>query len=139
MSEIKFRGKTFKNEWCYGTLATLKDWEADSDETIIIESYGRFNDGGGSPFFREWDFVDRTTIGQFTGLHDADGKEIYEGDIILQQGYNGKKQPMVVRFECGAFIVGYHTGSSTKRSPMLLNSKCKVVGNIHDNKLEDFK
>lgn len=46
---------------------------------------------------------------------------------------------MVVRFECGAFIVGYHTGSSTKRSPMLLNSKCKVVGNIHDNKLEDFK
>lgn len=44
---------------------------------------------------------------------------------------------MVVKFECGAFIVGYHEGSSTKRKPMLLNSKCEVVGNIYDNEFID--
>ena len=139
MREIKFRGKTFTNEWCYGTLATLKDWEDDNDKAIIIKSYGRFNDVSVSPLFREWYFVDKNTVGQFTGLQDSTGKDVYEGDIVLQQGYNGRKKPMVVRFECGAFIVGYHNGSSTQCRPMLLNRRCKVVGNIHDKKLEDFK
>lgn len=77
--------------------------------------------------------IEEETIGQFTGLCDKNQKPIFEGDIVLQQGYHGKEIPMVVKFECGAFIVGYHEGSSTKRRPMLLNSRCKVVGNIFDN------
>ena len=120
--EIKFRGKTPDGKWITGSETFIRDgdgvWLSDGCDVVkVIED----------------------TVGQFAGMYDKNGKEIYEGDIVLQQGYNGKKQPMEVKFECGAFIVGYHNGSSTKRTPMLLNSRCVVTGNVFDNKLEDYK
>ena len=133
MREIKFRGKRIaNNEWVYGFFTIIDDKPA-----IITDSIEWID--GSELRGTCWDFVDKNTAGQFTGLQDSTGKDVYEGDIVLQQGYNGRKKPMVVRFECGAFIVGYHNGSSTQCRPMLLNRRCKVVGNIHDNKLEDFK
>lgn len=120
--DIKFRGKTNDGKWITRSETIIHDgdgvWLSDGCDVVkVIED----------------------TVGQFTGMYDKNGKEIYEGDIVLQQGYNGKKQPMEVKFECGAFIVGYHNGSSTKRTPMLLNSRCVVTGNVFDNKLEDYK
>ena len=107
--------------WAYGDLVhNKKITETDLVDRTMVGGYE----------------VDPDTVGQFTGIHDREGNEIYEGDIVLQQGYNGRKQPMAIRFECGAFIVGYHSGSSTKRTPMLLNSRCVVIGNVFDNKLE---
>ena len=133
MREIKFRGKRIANdEWVYGFLALI-----DNEPAIITDSI-EWIDGSELRSSR-WDYIDKNTVGQFIGLQDSTGKDVYEGDIVLQQGYNGRKKPMVVRFERGAFIVGYHNGSSTQCRPMLLNRRCKVVGNIHDNKLEDFK
>ena len=152
MREIKFRGKTFTNEWCYGTLATLKDWEDDNDEAIIIKSYGRFNDGSASPFFREWDFVDKNTVGQFTGLFDVDLKGIYEGDIVewtfFKYGETEYEYHLVgvIAWAQGGMIfrvikndfedAGYYAISSLCTDT---ESDCKVLGNIHDNKIEDFK
>lgn len=133
--KIKFRGKSKKTKkWLYGYLGESKFSILDYVYTdkVIFDNVLSFNTDNSAYVVKDLSVEEDTTC-QFTGLYDKNGTDIYEGDIVLQQGYHGNKQPMVVKFECGAFIVGYHEGSSTKRRPMLLNSQCEVIGNIFDN------
>lgn len=115
--EIEFRAKkNIDNSWVYGLLTN--------------DMKGHYRINFDVKYFSC--VVKPDTIGQFTGKYDKNKRKVYEGDIVLQQGYNGRKEKMVVRFENGAFIVGYHSGSSTRKKPMLISDKCEVIGNIHD-------
>lgn len=122
---IKFRAKRFDNkEWVYGMLATLEE------TTIIIEKPGVFNDGSASPFFTNWQFVDKKTIGQFTGLYDSDGKEIYEGDILTIPSIPDYAKEVVV-FRNGCFNVrsfGFYESMASVET-----SERSIIGNIYDN------
>lgn len=121
MRQILFRGKRLDNgKWIYGDLQL-----GDGDHIPMIGVVR----GGHDPNYYQ---VEEATIGQFTGLRDKDSRPIYEGDIVMQRGYSGVK-PMVVRFEQGAFIVGWHGGSSTQTRPMLIQKRCEVIGNVIDN------
>ena len=69
MREIKFRGKSASSyKWIHGSYAQVYD--TDRNPSIVPM--------GDNRFFA----VIPETVGQFTGLLDKNGKEVYEGDIV---------------------------------------------------------
>lgn len=133
MREIKFRALSMcKGErWVYGNLRHYARNPHTEKWTIHDPSTGLETD------------IDETTIGQYTGMHDRSGKEIYEGDTVLVSDWTSvyaSDYSGTVCFRRGQWVVSYekYGGEMTPRLFFddFSDRKTTITGNIHELKKE---
>lgn len=121
LERIKYRAKDkFTRRWVYGfpRKTALGNWFIHSEDATY-------------PIIPE-------TLGEYTGLKDKDGKEIYEGDILST---DLAKPFCEVMFRNGCFVLCLNDGEedfydilAPLEDNVAQTKYHAVIGNIHDNK-----
>ena len=96
-------------------------------KTFMVYSNGIVHeDSGWDKHYAGLDITDRVELMQFTGLHDKNGKEIYEWDIVKgteDNEHQGQSAVFYGNFHIQPFsYLGCYDGA-----------KFEVIGNIYEN------
>ena len=121
MRTIKFRGKLKSNgNWEYGDL--LHD-NFDACYIYPIEVGDLYKNNEVIP----------ETIGQFTGLYDREGKEIFEGDILRFGNSQSGVCEVKWNEHIAAFCIRFYFKDEIGSRPLGGGVEFAIIGNIHDN------
>lgn len=119
--EILFRGWNKKNKkWLYGYYCVNRGEHFIAPDEFVnpLASYEDY-------------VVDADTVGQYTGLKDAKGVKIFEGDIIVDEAY-----PYIIQYheEYSQFVAVPKPDVIISFYQQWVNERgFVVIGNVHEN------
>ena len=138
MRQIKFRGlRTDGKGWVYGDLKRVNDNRFGGQWTYIWVDTHETEDSG------EEIQVEPHTVGQFTGVKDQDGQDIFEGDKVhfdaTPYSVGGLKTDGVIVNNKGSWAIKYQCRWTSDLHYMYYNFSCedfvgkksKIIGNTH--------
>ena len=132
MRLVKFRGIRLddfsisgRKEWCYGYPVP---YFKRNDEQLYLMEKVTASSVYGHPIVKE-------TLGQFTGLHDKNGREIYEGDIVR---YRTSDERYTKHPTFSILPIHYDNDSAKFMAgdiywQDLWSPRLEIIGNIHEN------
>ena len=122
LEDIKFKAKRLDNgEWVYGSL--IRSTAGIKERAYIVDSFSSMSDYSVVG-------VDPSSVCQYTGLKDEDGKEIYEGDLLAEKSF-----PMYeVGYIDGEFVASYIGENAFIFKLYALSNDCVVCCSKYDRK-----
>lgn len=123
MREIKFRGyNRFDQRWVYGYGLHQKVFIDGSSNAYVTAGT------------REVFIVDKESVGQYTGCKDANGNEIYEGDILKCKLYNGDYENYVIVWDEKDACFDALNKDKNNFMATSIWTVSEIIGNIYENK-----
>ncbi len=119
--EILFRGWNKKNKkWLYGYYLVNRGEHFIAPDEFVnpLASYEDY-------------VVDADTVGQYTGLKDAKGVKIFEGDVIESNGIRHVIQYNEREAKYKALLDGIQSSSCSIEQQWINEFEKVIIGNVH--------